>query len=86
MLVLYGFIPCAQPISDFGRLYAIYGGFFVLLSLAWARVFDGFKPDAGDFVGAAVAVVGVLIIMFYPRQGGGGESGGIGMVFPGGKR
>ena len=79
ILVLYGFVPCAQPISDFGRLYAIYGGFFVVLSLAWAKVFDGFKPDAGDFIGSAVAILGVLIIMFYPREGGGLEPGG---VFP----
>ena len=35
MLVVYGFIPTLQPIDDFGRLYAVYGGFFIVLSYVW---------------------------------------------------
>ena len=35
MACRYGFIPTLQPTSDFGRLYAIYGGFFIVLSYAW---------------------------------------------------
>lgn len=31
VLVCYGFIPCAQPVDNFGRVYAVYGGFFVIL-------------------------------------------------------
>ncbi len=31
----YGFIPTLQPTSNFGRLYAVYGGFFIVLSYAW---------------------------------------------------
>ena len=37
VLVLYGFIPCLQPISDFGRVYAVYGGFFIALSYLWGE-------------------------------------------------
>ena len=81
VLILYGFVPCAQPIADFGRLYAAYGGFFVALSVAWARVFDGFKPDVGDFIGCAIALIGVGVILFYPRLGGGVEPGAS-AVFP----
>ena len=81
ILVLYGFVPCAQPIADFGRLYAAYGGFFVALSVAWARAFDGFKPDVGDFIGCAIALIGAGVIVFYPRQGGGVEPGSS-AVFP----
>jgi drug/metabolite transporter superfamily protein YnfA len=80
VLILYGFVPCAQPIADFGRLYAAYGGFFVALSVAWAKVFDGFKPDAGDFIGCAIALVGVGVILFYPRPGG--VEPGASAVFP----
>ena len=35
-LIGYGFVPCLQPTSDFGRVYAIYGGFFIVLAFAWA--------------------------------------------------
>ena len=39
-LVGYGFIPTAQPPPTFGRLYAVYGGFFVVLSFAWGWIVD----------------------------------------------
>ena len=37
VLVVYGFIPCMQPMSDFGRVYAVYGGFFIALSYLWGE-------------------------------------------------
>ena len=66
-LIGYGFVPCLQPTSDFGRVYAIYGGFFIVLAFAWARQFDGYLPDIGDLIGAGVALSGVLVIMLWPR-------------------
>ena len=41
-LIGYGFVPCLQPTADFGRVYAIYGGFFIVLAFAWAMQFDGY--------------------------------------------
>ena len=46
-LVSYGFIPTAQPPPTFGRLYAVYGGFFILLSFLWGWVVDKDRPDKG---------------------------------------
>ena len=68
VLVLYGFVPCLQPLSDFGRLYAVYGGVFIALSYGWGWLVDGVKPDLGDAIGSAVAVVGVCIALFWPRE------------------
>ncbi len=34
VLILYGIIPTFQP-SHFGRVYAAYGGIFVILSIIW---------------------------------------------------
>ena len=34
ILVLYGVVPTLQPAS-FGRVYAAYGGWFVVLSILW---------------------------------------------------
>lgn len=34
ILFLYGIIPTYQP-AHFGRVYAAYGGWFVVLSIAW---------------------------------------------------
>jgi small multidrug resistance family-3 protein len=48
---------------------AAYGGVFVVGSLAWGVVFDGFRPDRFDLIGAAVCLLGVGIIMYAPRGG-----------------
>lgn len=32
ILVIYGFVPTLQPTDSFGRVYAVYGGFFIALS------------------------------------------------------
>ena len=68
VLAAYGFIPCLQPIDDFGRLYAAYGGIFIGMSFAWARVVDGMALDRGDVIGSAVALIGVAIVLLWPRE------------------
>jgi len=67
ILILYGFIPTWQPIDNFGRIYAVYGGFFIVLSYLWGWVVDGVQPDVGDWVGGGIALVGVVIAWFWPR-------------------
>lgn len=64
ILFLYGIIPTLQTEPAFGRVYAAYGGIFVILSILWGMVFDGWKPDRFDLIGAAVALVGVSITMW----------------------
>jgi small multidrug resistance family-3 protein len=66
-LVAYGLIATLQPDNNFGRVLAAYGGVFVAGSLAWGMVFDGFRPDRYDVVGAAICLIGVGIIMYSPR-------------------
>ena len=68
-LLLYGVIPTFQP-AHFGRVYAAYGGVFVAMSLLWGWGFDGRVPDRYDILGAALVVVGVGIIMYWPRGAG----------------
>jgi small multidrug resistance family-3 protein len=66
-LGLYGFVATLQPDTHFGRILAAYGGVFVAGSLAWGMVFDGFRPDRWDILGAAICLVGVAVIMYVPR-------------------
>ena len=66
VLILYGIIPTFQP-AHFGRVYAAYGGFFIALSLLWGWMIDRNVPDRFDVVGAVVSLVGVCIIMYWPR-------------------
>lgn len=67
VLMIYGVIPTFQPVNNFGRIFAVYGGFFILLSYLWGFLFDGLKLDTGDYVGTAIALAGVGIAWFWPR-------------------
>jgi small multidrug resistance family-3 protein len=66
-LGVYGFVATLQSDSNFGRILAAYGGVFVAGSLAWGIVVDGFRPDRFDYLGAALCLVGVTVIMYAPR-------------------
>lgn len=66
VLVLYGVVPTLQP-AHFGRVYAAYGGVFIVLSILWGWKIDNIAPDAYDIIGGLVALVGVGIIMYWPR-------------------
>ena len=65
LLAIYGMIATFQP-AGFGRTYAAYGGLFVLMALLWGWAVDKIKPDHYDIIGAAVILVGTIII-FMPR-------------------
>lgn len=68
ILVLYGVIPTFQAGAGFGRVYAAYGGVFVIMSLLWGWALDGHRPDNYDWLGAAIVAVGVAVIYFAPRH------------------
>lgn len=67
LLICYGVIPTLQP-ADFGRVYAAYGGAFVVLSLLWGWRVDQVRPDSYDWLGCLLIVVGVLVMMYAPRS------------------
>ncbi|HEX8493989.1 MAG TPA: YnfA family protein [Pyrinomonadaceae bacterium] len=67
ILVLYGVIPTFQP-AHFGRVYAAYGGVFIVLSLLWGWRIERVTPDRFDIIGGTIALMGVCIIMYWPRK------------------
>lgn len=46
-----------------GRVYTAYGGVYVATALLWLRVVDGVRLTAFDWLGAGVALAGMLIIV-----------------------
>lgn len=68
-LIIYGVIPTLQPFNaGFGRVYAAYGGIFIVLSILWGWKVDKIVPDRFDVIGGIIALIGVLIIMYFPRR------------------
>lgn len=67
IFVGYGIVPILQRHANFGRVYAAYGGVFVIMSLLWGWGIDGHRPDRYDVIGAAVVGAGVALIFFAPR-------------------
>ncbi len=67
ILALYGVVATLQTAS-FARVYATYGGIFIVLSLIWANRVDNYIPDKYDIIGALIALLGVCIIYYAPRQ------------------
>lgn len=66
ILALYGVVATMQ-MANFGRVYAVYGGVFIVMALFWGWRVDGIRPDRVDFIGASIALFGVLVMMYWPR-------------------
>jgi len=66
ILFLYGIVPTYQS-AHFGRVYAAYGGWFIVLSILWGWQVDRITPDRFDLVGGLICLLGVAIIMYWPR-------------------
>ena len=67
VLILYGIVPPLQPKGNFGKIYAAYGGIFIVMSLLLGWRIDDITPDRYDIIGAAIALIGVGVIMYWPR-------------------
>ena len=67
ILFTYGIIPTLQP-SDFGRVYAAYGGFFIISSILWGMMVDKKRPDKFEIIGSMVAVLRAVIIFNAAKE------------------
>lgn len=61
-LMLFVWLLTLHPAAS-GRVYAAYGGVYVATALVWLRFVDGIKLSPYDWLGAAIALVGMAIIV-----------------------
>jgi small multidrug resistance family-3 protein len=66
-LALFAWLLTLHPTAA-GRTYAAYGGVYIFTAVLWLWVIDGIRPTTWDMAGSALALAGMAIIMFGPRQ------------------
>lgn len=66
-LALFAWLLSLHPAAA-GRVYAAYGGAYIFVAILWLWAVDGIRPTAWDLIGSAVALLGMAIIMFAPRN------------------
>ena len=66
LLALFAWLLTLHPHSA-GRVYAVYGGAYVAVAVAWLWLIDGVRPDRWDLVGAGITLSGAALIYFGPR-------------------
>ena len=67
LMFLYGGFPTLQ-VAHFGRVYAGYGGVFVVLSIFWGWWMDGVQPDRPEMIGAVLCLIVAAVIMYCLRR------------------
>lgn len=67
-LVLFAVALTKIDASNAGRVYAAYGGIYILSSLVWLWLIEGVKPDKWDLVGVTISVIGTVVILFSPHR------------------
>jgi small multidrug resistance family-3 protein len=66
ILFSYSMVMTLQP-ENFGKVYAAYGGIFVIFSLLWGYWIDKKKPDRFEIFGSIVVLIGISIMFYFPR-------------------
>ncbi|NYT64789.1 YnfA family protein [Alcaligenaceae bacterium] len=61
-LALFVWLLTLHPAAS-GRVYAAYGGVYVVTALIWLRVVDGIRLTFIDWLGAAVVLTGMAILV-----------------------
>ena len=66
-LALFAWLLTLHPTAA-GRVYAAYGGVYIGVALMWLMLVDKVRPTTTDWIGVAVSLAGMAIIMFGPRS------------------
>ena len=66
-LALFAWLLSLHPTAA-GRVYAAYGGVYIFVAILWLWGIDGIRPTVWDIAGASVALTGMAIIMFAPKN------------------
>ena len=61
-LVLFAYVLTKIDVENAGRVYAIYGGIYIIASLIWLVLVEKDSFNRWDIIGASLAMIGAFII------------------------
>lgn len=67
-LVIFAAALTKIDASNAGRVYAAYGGIYILSSIICLWLVEGVKPDKWDFLGVTISLIGTGVILFSPHR------------------
>jgi len=65
-LAVFAWLLTLHP-TGAARTYAAYGGVYIAVALGWLWAVENQRPTRWDYLGVAVSLCGMAIIMFSPR-------------------
>jgi small multidrug resistance family-3 protein len=68
-LFAFAWLLTKVDVEHAGRVYAVYGGIYIVASLGWLWAVEGARPDRWDILGSIVCLTGAAIILWAPRGG-----------------
>lgn len=66
-LIVFVWLLTLHPFAA-SKVYAAYGGVYVATALIWMLIVERVIPDKWDLVGASISILGMMIILFMPRD------------------
>ncbi|WP_410217888.1 YnfA family protein [Paracoccus sp. (in: a-proteobacteria)] len=66
-LALFAWLLTRAEAEFAGRAYAAYGGIYVIASVAWLWLTEGQVPTRLDLLGAALCILGTMVILMGAR-------------------
>lgn len=61
-LMMFSWLLTLHPEAS-GRIYATYGGVYIIISLIWLRVIDQVHLSMFDIIGAGIILIGTGVII-----------------------
>lgn len=66
-LALFAWLLTLHP-SAAGRIYAAYGGVYIGVAIMWLWLVDSIRPTVTDWVGVAMCLLGMAVIMLGAKH------------------
>jgi len=66
-LAVFAWLLTQHP-QPAGRVDTAYGGAYISVAVVWSWAVNSIRPAITDWVGVGLCFVGMIVIMFGPRQ------------------